>query len=76
MGLWPTRYQLDSMVRKTHLTLQLFRPGAWEPEKKHRKLKTALLAEGERFELPDLSVCGFQDRRLKPLGHPSAFLEN
>jgi hypothetical protein len=29
------------------------------------------MAEGERFELPDLPVCGFQDRRLKPLGHPS-----
>ena len=29
------------------------------------------LAEGEGFEPPDLSVCGFQDRRLKPLGHPS-----
>ena len=28
---------------------------------------------GERFELPDpLGVCGFQDRRLKPLGHPSS----
>ena len=30
-----------------------------------------LLAEGEGFEPPDLSVNGFQDRRLKPLGHPS-----
>jgi hypothetical protein len=30
------------------------------------------MAEGEGFEPPDLSVCGFQDRRLKPLGHPSA----
>ncbi len=29
------------------------------------------LAEGEGFEPPDLSVNGFQDRRLKPLGHPS-----
>ena len=29
------------------------------------------MAEGEGFEPPDLSVCGFQDRRLKPLGHPS-----
>jgi hypothetical protein len=30
-----------------------------------------LLAEGEGFEPPDLSINGFQDRRLKPLGHPS-----
>ena len=29
------------------------------------------VAEGEGFEPPDLSVNGFQDRRLKPLGHPS-----
>ncbi len=33
------------------------------------------LAEGEGFEPPDLSVNGFQDRRLKPLGHPSVFQE-
>ncbi len=32
-----------------------------------------LLAEGEGFEPPDLSINGFQDRRLKPLGHPSVF---
>jgi hypothetical protein len=30
-----------------------------------------LVAEGEGFEPPDLSINGFQDRRLKPLGHPS-----
>jgi hypothetical protein len=31
------------------------------------------LAEGERFELPEdlTTLNGFQDRRLKPLGHPS-----
>jgi hypothetical protein len=29
------------------------------------------LAEGVGFEPTNLSVCGFQDRRLKPLGHPS-----
>ena len=29
------------------------------------------VAEGEGFEPPDLSINGFQDRRLKPLGHPS-----
>jgi hypothetical protein len=29
------------------------------------------VAEGEGFEPPDLSVNDFQDRRLKPLGHPS-----
>jgi hypothetical protein len=32
-----------------------------------------LVAEGEGFEPPDLSINGFQDRRLKPLGHPSAY---
>gem|GEM_PF-1659905 len=31
------------------------------------------MAEGEGFEPPDLSVNGFQDRRLKPLGHPSTW---
>ncbi len=30
------------------------------------------MAEGEGFEPPELSLSGFQDRRLKPLGHPSA----
>ncbi len=29
------------------------------------------MAEGVGFEPTDLSVNGFQDRRLKPLGHPS-----
>ena len=37
-------------------------------------MPNADLAEGEGFEPPDLSVNGFQDRRLKPLGHPSARL--
>jgi hypothetical protein len=36
-----------------------------------RNYYNSLLAEGEGFEPPDLSVNGFQDRRLKPLGHPS-----
>ncbi len=30
------------------------------------------LAEGEGFEPPELSLSGFQDHRLRPLGHPSA----
>ena len=30
-----------------------------------------LLAEGAGFEPANLSVNGFQDRRLRPLGHPS-----
>ncbi len=30
------------------------------------------LAEGEGFEPPVLSHNGFQDRHLRPLGHPSA----
>src|SRR5947207_7922903 len=29
------------------------------------------LAEGVGFEPTELSLSGFQDRRLKPLGHPS-----
>ncbi len=33
------------------------------------------MAEGEGFEPPDLSINGFQDRRLKPLGHPSVLLQ-
>jgi hypothetical protein len=31
------------------------------------------LAEGVGFEPTELSLNGFQDRRLKPLGHPSQF---
>jgi hypothetical protein len=32
------------------------------------------LAEGVGFEPTELSFNGFQDRRLKPLGHPSEIL--
>ncbi len=32
---------------------------------------TCNLAEGVGFEPTDVSVNGFQDRRLQPLGHPS-----
>ena len=32
------------------------------------------MAEGVGFEPTELSLNGFQDRRLKPLGHPSAVL--
>src|SRR6058998_3781579 len=32
------------------------------------------LAEGVGFEPTELSLSGFQDRRLKPLGHPSEAL--
>ena len=31
-------------------------------------------AEGEGFEPPGLSACGFQDRRIKPLCHPSMLI--
>ena len=31
-----------------------------------------IVAEGEGFEPPELSLSGFQDHRLRPLGHPSA----
>src|SRR5207344_2260748 len=34
-------------------------------------LSTTGLAEGVGFEPTELSLSGFQDRRLKPLGHPS-----
>jgi hypothetical protein len=33
-----------------------------------------ILAEGVGFEPTELSLNGFQDRHLKPLGHPSIFL--
>src|SRR2546429_2354640 len=35
-------------------------------------LSNAILAEGVGFEPTELSLSGFQDRRLQPLGHPSA----
>jgi hypothetical protein len=36
------------------------------------KIASAIfLAEGVGFEPTELSLNGFQDRRLKPLGHPS-----
>ncbi len=45
------------------------------PQFYYRKPKTENrkpgMAEGVGFEPTDLSVCGFQDRRLRPLGHPS-----
>jgi hypothetical protein len=34
-------------------------------------LSKTVLAEGVGFEPTELSLSGFQDRRLKPLGHPS-----
>src|SRR5256885_14707784 len=34
-------------------------------------LSNAILAEGVGFEPTELSLSGFQDRRLKPPGHPS-----
>jgi hypothetical protein len=33
------------------------------------------MAEREGFEPPELSLNGFQDRRLKPLGHLSGTLQ-
>ncbi len=33
------------------------------------------MAEREGFEPPELSLNGFQDRRLKPLGHLSGFTD-
>ena len=35
-------------------------------------LSKSIPAEGVGFEPTELSLSGFQDRRLKPLGHPSA----
>ncbi len=34
------------------------------------------MAEREGFEPPELSLNGFQDRRLKPLGHLSGLLQS
>src|SRR5215831_14636691 len=42
-------------------------PSATRPPLQNRRL-----AEGVGFEPTELSLSGFQDRRLKPLGHPSA----
>ena len=35
----------------------------------------SILAEGAGFEPANLSVNGFQDRRLRPLGHPSGIAQ-
>ena len=40
-----------------------------DPIRYHRA--AIVLAEGVGFEPTELSLNGFQDRRLKPLGHPS-----
>ena len=37
-----------------------------------RQTGSVIVAEGEGFEPPELSLSGFQDHRLRPLGHPSA----
>ena len=34
------------------------------------------MAEREGFEPPELSLSGFQDHRLRPLGHLSAYIVN
>jgi hypothetical protein len=34
------------------------------------------MAEREGFEPPELSLNGFQDRRLKPLGHLSGKIQS
>ena|GEM_PF-2710703 len=39
-----------------------------------RCLTEHILAEGAGFEPANLSVNGFQDRRLRPLGHPSDYV--
>ena len=36
-----------------------------------RRDSGSFMAEGVGFEPTELSLNGFQDRRLKPLGHPS-----
>ena len=36
-------------------------------------LRVMNMAEREGFEPPELSLNGFQDRRLRPLGHPSDY---
>ena len=42
-----------------------------QPTRPSLRYKPTLLAEGVGFEPTELSLNGFQDRRLKPLGHPS-----
>jgi hypothetical protein len=44
--------------------------GSWLIERCTQMLRH-LVAEGVGFEPTELSLYGFQDRRLKPLGHPS-----
>src|SRR5437667_12027130 len=44
-------------------------PSATRPPLQDSRL---VMAEGVGFEPTELSLSGFQDRRLKPLGHPSA----
>src|SRR5436309_13290504 len=39
-------------------------------------LSKTVLAEGVGFEPTELSLSGFQDRRLKPLGHPSTYISD
>ena len=41
------------------------------PAKREHHIKTSIMAEEVGFEPTVLSYNGFQDRRLKPLGHPS-----
>ena len=43
----------------------------WQPVFKKAGISLSILAEGTGFEPVNLSVNGFQDRRHRPLGHPS-----
>jgi hypothetical protein len=42
-----------------------------QPTRPSLRINKYSLAEGVGFEPTELSLNGFQDRRLKPLGHPS-----
>ena len=66
--LRPTRPSL----RKKTVQCSRFYVLRLKPRTLNIELRTGFLAEGVGFEPTELSFNGFQDRRLKPLGHPSA----
>jgi hypothetical protein len=59
---------LRSLGRRTHASM-LFHPSSLI-------LRRCIMAEREGFEPPELSLNGFQDRRLKPLGHLSVAISD
>ena len=63
----------DSNPRRGLCPLNRLAGGSFQPAHAPLRARHSIqLAEGVGFEPTDLSVNGFQDRRLRPLGHPSA----